>query len=336
VQPEGERDLKFVQINDPHTSDKPPRNRTRLYNDQIFAKLQEAFDLANAEDANYVVFTGDLFHNPQATRVSHALVNRWCQLLSDNYQVVSLIVPGNHDLSAGRIESMDRQPLGVLANMPNVEILTRENGMFDANGIKMFGVEWDYKIDAAMILEAARGCDVLITHAPIAWQSNPYYDTIHPDELDELRARVICYGHIHVPEPLRSIREDTWDRVVQYSRGSGKRRHTVVSNPGALSRGSLTANDVERTPQVAVIEVTDKTVTARYEELQAAPAAEVFRLESAEMEKFRDESIREFTEQLRSAEVKAVTVEELADAADKLTKSKSVRAEARQILFDVR
>ncbi|MBU1122950.1 MAG: metallophosphoesterase, partial [Candidatus Omnitrophica bacterium] len=142
--------MSILVINDPHTSDKPPRYRTASYNDDIFDKMDQAVRIGHENSVDFGVITGDLFHNPQAGKNSHLLVNRWMRFFYES-ELDWYILPGNHDLSAGRLASINKQPIGVLANHPNVTLL--EDGVVHntINDGRIVGIGWNYAMDAEYI-----------------------------------------------------------------------------------------------------------------------------------------------------------------------------------------
>ena len=112
---------KLLFFSDVHVSDKPPRNRSDSYSDDIFNKLFYISSYVKMDTSiEAILIGGDLFHNPIANRVSHHLVGRWFDWL-DTLNVPCVIVPGNHDLN--NIISIKKQPIGLLKKHSNVIML---------------------------------------------------------------------------------------------------------------------------------------------------------------------------------------------------------------------
>ena len=313
--------MKFLQLNDVHASDKPPVNRTDLYIEDIFTKLVEVVTLAYANQCEFIAVCGDLFHIPKSSRTSHGLVRRWLGIIDTWTQRGPwLVVAGNHDLAAGRLDSVETQPIGVLAQHAGVALLSY--GLSEVHclaGVRVGGIGWNYKMDSEFIRRRAdsKELDILLVHAPIAERSNPFYPTIRPEDIAGA-ARVICYGHMHSPEP-------------PYEIGG-----TTFSNPGALARGALSTEDLNRTPQVAIVEVTPKAVNVEYIQLESArPSSEVFRVEAAEVRKASNEAVSQFVENLGDTAVDAVTAESLAEEVQRVAKDQEVADLARDILLSI-
>ena len=234
--------MRFLAINDIHTSDRSPRYRTEAYNDDVFAKLVAATNPERVGKYDFIIVTGDLFHNPRPSKVSHALVNRWLTWL-DTLTCPILMVGGNHDLASGRIESLPKQPLGTLTHHRSVDMLIDgvvENFIFNDQEITVAGVSWNYAADAEYIKARLPGkVDVLVLHVPLEHQGNPHYFTIHPKDLTDL-ARVVVYGHGHISDK-------------PFTLGG-----TLFVNPGALSRGSIAEDDAKHKPMIAAVNIDEK------------------------------------------------------------------------------
>ena len=316
--------MKIIQVNDVHTSDRPPRYRIDSYKDDIFSKLNKVAVLANMNHVDGVLFTGDLFHSPHASRVSHKLVNDWMHFF-DYIDSRIFIVPGNHDMSAGRVESLDKQPIGTLFTHPKVTALIDGSPVEVGNSNQYIaGLAWNYGVDANYIknkfdLFSSKPIDIVALHAPIATEKNPYFDTIQPEELEGL-GRVVCYGHIHTPAPVLV------------------RKGMYFSNPGALSRRSLGGHldsEASYEPSVAIITVSDGgSVDIVYKVIPHRPAADVFRQELHDSKIDDSDAIREFISQLASADLNVVTPESLSQKAQSMTENPNVKAIIEDIVLN--
>lgn len=304
--------MRLIQINDPHVCDRPPAWRTDTYLDDVFIKLE--WSLAQPCDA--VLIPGDLFHNPAPTRVSHFLVQRWLRLLDRGTSPV-LVVAGNHDLSAGRSDSILRQPLGVVCTHPRVMLLDGSGYDFP-DSTRLQGWGWGADVHDIRNGCAVRGADIVMLHAPLSPAQLPYGERMDPLELSGC-APIVVYGHMHGPlEPYRA-------------------GETLFVNPGALARGALTPEDVDRTPQIAVIDITAGTLrSVEYVPVEVArPGSTVFRIEAATTRRSDDEAVARFVEVLGSASVESVTPESLMEQITMIAGDAVVAERARAILAEV-
>lgn len=276
---------RYIQVNDVHLSDKPPRWRKDSYTDEVLEKLQWVAHQGPLQRAQAILCTGDLFHIPTPSRNSHALVRRVMEVISSVPTLDWLIVPGNHDVGSMADSTFSRSPLATLAVLPNVHIL---DGIYEAQpGVKFLGVPWDHNLTTEAIAKACWNAanlghriQVIAIHGAVARESNPFYSTLHPETFGGY-AQVISHGHLHAPEtPYKAA-------------------GAVVVNPGSLSRGSLTSTDLGRTPQVAVVTVTEG-VAVEMLPVPCRPAQEVFRVESALRERQESEAVTTFLTALAS------------------------------------
>ena len=299
---------RFIQVNDIHLSDRPPRYRTNTYRQDIMDKLAWVFRKAIDTHSDFVLMTGDVFHHPQPSRVSHSLVNDLMALFSE-YPLPVLVVPGNHDLMGGRLDSLDRQPLGTLTSHPNVKLL-HEEYEYEVAGLIVKGVAWNYAINAEYIFSRVPDkVHVLGLHAPILSGSNPFFEAIQPSALDNL-ADVVCHGHIHSP---------SWHTT----------ENTAFSNPGSLSRrclGGGLEDESDRVPSVAVIDLEPGGSPAvEYLAVEHRPSEEVYRLELHDVHKRDNEALDIFIRSLSDATLTAHTPKSLAEEAVKLTEESEVQ-----------
>jgi DNA repair exonuclease SbcCD nuclease subunit len=315
--------VRLAIINDVHLADTPPRWRTDSYNDDLFAKLEWVRDDARSRGVDAFAICGDIFHNPQPTRVSHGLVNRMIGWVNSCERSV-LLVPGNHDLPAGSITAIARTPLWSLGQQRGCHLLFGGDSVV-IDGVSIAGYEWNY--DQQKIVDAInedrwetqRVHDIILTHAAIAAEQNPFYETINPHDIEGC-ARVVCFGHLHPPEQL-------------YSVGA-----THFVNVGALSRGSISKNDLERIPQYGLIELIKPGYVINITMIPIAAAksaASIFRLEQRDAIVEHDEAIATFVSDLRDTVLKAVDTETLVRAASEKTSDPAVRALLAQILREV-
>ena len=101
--------MRALIVNDPHLADRPPSMRVEGYADHILAKLQ----FTTTIESDIVIFSGDVCNLKAPTRTSHALVQRMCDIIRAYNRPVYIVV-GNHDMQHDRLESLEKQPLGVL------------------------------------------------------------------------------------------------------------------------------------------------------------------------------------------------------------------------------
>lgn len=307
---------RYVQVNDPHVSDQPPRMRTATYLDDVLAKLGEAAALADRLEAALVI-TGDLFHRKNAAHTTHRTVQRVRQALG--HAPVVYIVPGNHDEAHGG--GLEGQPLLSVVDpgWGHIRFLgaspdgreTLDGGAADPY---IGAVPWDNAFErpgGAELLAAriaALNRPLVFTHAPISDRPFPFGPEAAGWVLDsdvvaalppDSAVRLIAHGHMHDQQPL------TW-----WPRGEYR---LAMSNPGALARASIAERDLQRAPSVAVIDYdpADDLLAVTYTAIPHRPAADVFRLDEHGRAQDRDAHVVALAAALRAVEAEVVDEEAL-------------------------
>ena len=234
-------------VGDIHLSDKSPVSRVDGYLDDVLAKLSYVAKISKALKCDATVWAGDIFHHKQPSRTSHGTVLKAIRAAQefDNLWVVT----GNHDITNDRLDSLEKQPLGVLYESGAAREL---DGWHDT--LPIFGVPWQqrwlhegvpaeafasWRDSKMMIAREYTKTALAVTHAPIY----PY--SMHGDvkfelvDNEEIAAAMdnrgyLYYGHIHDPHG---------DYIVN---------GVTFANMGAISRGSIHEYNLTRRIQVAV------------------------------------------------------------------------------------
>lgn len=275
-------------VGDVHLSDRPPSVRTETYADDILAKLTFCVEFANA-NADVMVLLGDVFHLKAPSKTSHRLVVRTAEVL-EGFNGRVLIVPGNHDLSQDRLESLPSQPLGALALHPNIELI---DGLDPSTGI--FGIPYLHDIEKMKWLAttADAGTVLIATHASIFPPGlHPPYEHVNADAIDT-HGIPLAYGHIHDPHGFYQVGE-AW-----------------FCNNGAISRGSLHEETVKREPAVTLF---DSEVTGcPFESIPVPfrPAEQVFRLAEVVERQEAQGRLDDFLSQVGEVSLTSISVEEV-------------------------
>lgn len=309
---------RIMVIGDIHVSDHAPANCTESYTDDIIAILRWTADYCAATGINTAVWAGDIFHHKAPTKNSHALVLKMIQVVKYYLEknVELWIVPGNHDMTNDRHESVHtKQPLGVLYAAGAKEL----NG-WHPGGLPLYGVPWqqDWTTDTDRALDGAFGYwndhvdktgrpdswrdnALVVTHAPIyppaMVERGVPFDLVPTAEIAEEMGHhgYLYYGHIHEDH---GIFEDGG---------------VIFANLGAISRGSLHEYNLERTVKVAVW--ADRGAYGDNEEVGAwsheegfnevvvpqKPASEVFKIDEAALVKSQKMDLDQFLTRVGSS-----------------------------------
>jgi DNA repair exonuclease SbcCD nuclease subunit len=249
------------------------------------------------------------------------------------------VVPGNHDLTNDRLESLDEgQPLGVLYATGAVRraegylVLqeARDYPSLEMN-FPVYGVPWQQFWDAEQsvadraVKNALAGFEpkdtpqLIVTHAPFFPESsNPAYEHyatgkfakfVNPSGKGSVQ---VCYGHIH-----------DWhgEYVINGVR---------FANYGALSRGSLTESNLTRPVGVTVWD----SVTGKFEfhPLDARPATEVFRVKEIAEVKTQQAKLDDFLASVGQSTIEVTSIESVMDKVRALKLGKEFEAVVEELL----
>lgn len=284
--------LSFIYRTDTHVADRSPASWKGDYPSEIWNGLRQIGKLADEREVTAVLDGGDYFHIKSASRNTHSLVGMSAQI-HRAYSCPTFCVPGNHDLSHNNLDTLDRQPLGVLFGS---QVFFRlEDQVFRDGDLQVRVVAMPYSpfrtVDHLRAIQKQPGDDFLIAvvHQLAAPDPPPtiedffgepvfrYSDLVTPDGPD-----VWCFGHWHKDQGIAEV--------------EGRK----FVNLGAVSRGALIRENTERTPKVAYIEVEPTGIVITPISLDVAPAADVFDFERKERQEAEGRNIDQFVERLRA------------------------------------
>lgn len=315
--------LSFIFRTDTHVADRSPASWKADYPAEIWDNLEQIGVLARAHKANAVLDGGDYFHVKAASRNSHALVIK-STAIQNEYPCDTYCVEGNHDIKYNNLGTIEEQPLGVLYESGVFKHLRDE--VFEDGGlrVRVVGVPYDPARSLADLtsIQKQEGDTYLIAvvHA-LAGEKPPskveeffgepvfrYSDLVTDNGPD-----VWCFGHWHQDQG-----------IVEFA---GKQ----FVNQGAVSRGALTFENIQRTPQVALIEADGKGIRTQLLPLKVAPPEEVFDFERKERAEQESVNIDQFVLRLQQ-DVIVDPDAEIEGTIQQLDFAQDVRAAALQYL----
>lgn len=282
--------LVFVFRTDVHAADKGPASWKADYAAEIDSSLEQIGEIARAHQATAVLDGGDFIHLKPPSKTSHGLVARVARIHS-RYPCPTYAVAGNHDMVYNNIDTLERQPLGVLFDSGVFKQLQEEVFRVDGTQVRVVGIPYasDLKLEQLRALKKKPGDDHLfaVVHA-LAGKDPPdhaedffnepvfrYRDLITPDG-----PSVWMFGHWHKDQGIEHI-DGRW-----------------FVNQGAVSRGALVRENLERTPKVAVIFADGSDLRIESVPLKVAPGSEVFDVERKERRDREGEVIERFVRRL--------------------------------------
>lgn len=266
---------KFLVVNDPHVSDKSPIGRTETYADDIFAKLEECWDIARRTKCDFIVMTGDIFHRFRGPIIAYATTIRLLALFKEAPCPVYALA-GNHDVTMAGVDSVWSMPFGVLARADSFTWLSEATVVLGqpTGQVMLVPRNWEPSIDRLAhsfklkkseveLKEHYPGCryTVMVAHASIEAPGGtrifPYHDA---DKLPTEAVDVLLAGHLHEDLGIHKLKSGCW-----------------FANIGSLARVSRTKHDLARTPEVLVVTLDGGEIEfERHPLTSTRPAEDVF------------------------------------------------------------
>lgn len=309
----------ILLVGDIHLSDKAPSSCTETYCDDLFDLLEQTVDIANSMDA-IPIWAGDVFHVKTASKTSHRTVQRAIRLI-DRYKHPLRIVPGNHDMSNDRFQSLyETQPLGVL-----LEAGARLLKGWDED-IPVYGVPWmqgfgsgtlphefGENLDGWGDPQLDQGTSLMVAHAPLYPPGGELsYENIPMQRwADEMGNEGNCYyGHVHDFHGINAVGGVTF------------------CNAGAITRGSLTESHLTRKVLVTTWNERDGF---SFLPLKYKPAEEVFRLTEVIEERETTARLDEFLGSVDSTTLTVTSVESVIED----VRSRHLEPAVEQVIVDL-
>lgn len=274
---------KIVVFTDPHLKDKPPLSRKDDYTETIFGKMVKCFKLAEKLEAEAIVIPGDLFDVRFASKVSHALVERTLALFKAS-KVPVFGITGNHDIINDRLESVPKQPIGVLYRSG---FLMHLDKFTLTDGTTLYGVDFTNpkytKIEDFFFKKAADELQIVFTHHNLVPTGNKFFDegAISFEDLKDHPLDILVNGHIHHPIDGKYI---------------VKIKDKTFVTPGSISRGSISKDNRNRKVYALLIDTQARKIDLV--DLKATPSEDVFKIEQRLEELKRDAEIQTFAKML--------------------------------------
>ena len=275
--------MKFIAITDLHLSAKNPASRTDHWEDAIFRVLDQVARVAVANGAPGVIIAGDLFHSPRQPFQTITRFVQWALQLPGPV----ITIPGNHDLLNDSLSLLPRTPYGLLSQAGVILDVTQPLRVGD---VVMAGVPYP----PAMLLSSWQMVgQVLDEHFPVGRRivlghcfatngpATDYFgEAVHgyADLVAATRADVIVLGHDHRDQGVVDV---DGCKVIQL---------------GAVERGSLAAEEVDRQPKLAIIH---DTLHMEVVPIEVPPAATVFDLAAHAARKEERTQVEEFVAGLK-------------------------------------
>ena len=288
----------FVTRTDVHNSDHTPQSRTDDWTATVLDKLDQVGQIAKAVKADAVLDNGDFFDVKSPSRNSHGLVRRTADVQS-RYPCPTFANVGNHDCVYGNIEFLDQQPLGVLFSTgvfqrcyDDHELLVRKGDL----SVRVVGIPYhgpNYNLERFKVKKRDEDYLVAMAHVLASPKGGTMFegeDIVKYDDLCNLAPEVDVWvmGHWHKDQGIVEQQPGKW-----------------IVNIGSLTRGSLSQDDLNRSPGVSILTFTKEGLEIKRQNLKIRPPGEIFDLERRVQQESRAMTMDAFMSSLQSTMVEA-------------------------------
>ena len=242
-----------------------------LAKDQFAALLDQIRQVAFKLQVDSVCIAGDIFHSkqrPMGTALLGRLVD-WCKTLQAT-GIDILVVPGNHDIRYNNLATLADQPLGLMLKAGVMRDVSRDP--WHSEGVIVQGIAYPTAMDLQQwmrIAPVAATHRVILAHCYASTNGGMVYgETEHryEDLFDACPADVYIFGHDHTDGGVYTV-----------PRPGLPTTHFI--NLGALSRGTIGADEITRDVRIGVVRLIPNVGTrVQQVRLNAIPARDLFDL----------------------------------------------------------
>lgn len=271
--------MKAISIGDVHLADKTPKFRKDNYKETGLNELRLIRAVCIENNVDVALCTGDIFHDKSATKNSHSLVKEAIHIFA-SFPCPVYSVVGNHDIAYNRLESLTKQPLGVLFESGALKRLDR----ITVKGVDIVGIHFDEK-NTYETLYTSKHEDrplIAVCHALANPEGGDFFgeQVFSYNQLAEQGSPdVYVFGHFHQDQGIQTV---------------GKKQFI---NLGAIARGALNKDNVDRQVKVGLIQYT-KTFKCSEIPLNVLPGDEIFNIERKNEIEETENKIEEFVKSL--------------------------------------
>jgi hypothetical protein len=284
-------EVRLVSSSDEHLADLAPGFRKDDYRAAILSKIEWQGGFAERFRANAFLRGGDFFHVKAANKTTMRTMAMAARL-HRRYPCPTWALAGNHDMSNNDPGTVPGQPLGVLLESHVFNHLHEQTFEDGSLKVRVVGVEYTTDIDVdglhTLVKKKDENFTVAVVHALAA---------MSPEE------KIQSFFHERVFDYRDLVFEGCPDVYIfgHYHKDQGIVDHLGVKfvNLGAISRGALTFENLERKPKIASFKFNSQGLSVEEHIVPHADAAHVFDLELKKKLDNERRSLNEFIAQLR-------------------------------------
>jgi exonuclease SbcD len=277
--------MYLLLVQDIHFSDKGPLSRKDNYTQSVIEKFNQIIEISNKLGVEALIVAGDTFHAKQPAKNSHYLVNTAMKIFNQFKNVY--LIAGNHDISFYGVDNLDFQPLGTLFSNPKNKLLDTNPQIVDCGdfSVELCGISFvngDIRPIIKNLPKRVSKYRILVTHQLILPSEESFdfgneiiltYKDLSSGDYD---FDILFNGHTHMFYPTNII--------------NGK----YFISPGALTRGSIHADEIVRIPRIVLLDITKDKLSVTEIKIDVKPYQDIFDIEKHESVKKEKEDIDKF------------------------------------------
>lgn len=281
--------MRFLFRTDVHLSDRGPVSWKGDYTHEVLNCLVQIGHLAKKYHVSAVLDGGDYFHLKSPTRNPHWIVEKSAEI-HQAYPCPTYSVVGNHDITHNNLNTLEKQPLGVLFKTGVFKYLKDQVFEEGALRVRVVGVSYSpfLTLEELLAIKKQPGDTHLIAVVHALATEKPTGDEIfkepvfrYADLVSREGPDVWMFGHWHKDQGVTKI------------------KHAQFVNQGAVSRGSLSKDNLDRSPKVVILGVTESGVKVQQVPLKVLSAGDAFDLERKQRLDQEEEVINQFIQQMK-------------------------------------
>ncbi len=285
-------EIRFLTSSDEHLADISPGFRCDDYRSAILRKLEWQGEMAKRFEATSVMRGGDFFHVKAANKTTYATSTAAAEI-HKKYHCPTYVIPGNHDMSYNDPLSISRQPLGLMLESGVFQSMNDIRFEDGSMRVRVVGVEYTTDLDVDGLHDKVRKQDgdtytVAFVHALAAMAPDEKIQSFFNERIFDYRDLVFdgcpdvyVFGHYHKDQ------------------GITNHLGTQFVNLGAVSRGALTFENLDRKPKVSLIKCNSQGIFVEEQIIPHEDSSKIFNLELKKKLDQERRSLDGFINQLR-------------------------------------
>lgn len=289
-------EARIIGICDPHFSPHNPTSYKADYWPILKESLRQVFNFALTQQADAIIWGGDLFHLKSAARYSMGFMAEVAALFHQMKleEIPQVGIAGNHDLRFGSLEGIHGQPIELLTNAGLYTILDQTELLLhgDNLSVRLAGSSYLHGLAEPTRNKIKQGATHLLAtgHFWFGTQTGDLFgEKIYsPEFFDQSEADILLIGHHHEDQGTHRV-YNRWYLAA-----------------GSITRTGSHANDLIRRPAATYIQITKNETKITVLRPKAPAGDEIIDLEKREQQKKEEREMNEFVESLRAANLQGL------------------------------